>query len=103
MSELITLQTCFLIVGNVLAQDPRVYTESDGKGGVKIMAEKKKPGTVTVEVSFTELNGFGYQAAIRSCKPLIQPSAILEAWPGNQMALVLVTGIVINFIQGKIC
>ncbi|MFZ6024990.1 MAG: hypothetical protein ACOYVG_11125 [Bacteroidota bacterium] len=79
MSELITLQTCFLIVGNVLAQDPRVYTESDGKGGVKIMAEKKKPGTVTVEVSFTELNGFGYQAATRLCKLLIQPSAILEA------------------------
>jgi len=54
--------------GTVLAQDIRVYTESDGKGGVRLMAEKKKPGTVTIEVNFSELSGY----RLSGTNPLVQ-------------------------------
>lgn len=68
MRNLITLLTGICFLGNVIAQDPRVYTESDGKGGVRLMAEKKKPGTVTIEVSFSELNGY----RLSGSNPLVQ-------------------------------
>lgn len=68
MSKSIAFLSCLFIIGNVLAQDPRVYTESDGKGNVKIMAEKKKPGTITIEVNFSELNGY----RLSGSNPLVQ-------------------------------
>jgi len=68
MSKLITLLTCISITCTLLAQDPRVYTESDGKGGVRLMAEKKKPGTVTIEVNFSELTGY----RLSGSNPLVQ-------------------------------
>jgi hypothetical protein len=68
MRKLMTLLSCFSIIGNVLAQDPRVYTESDAKGNVKIMAEKKKPGTITIEVNFSELSGY----RLSGSNPLVQ-------------------------------
>ncbi len=51
-----------------MSQDPRVYTESDGKGGFRIMAEKKKAGTVTIEISFSELSGY----RLSGHNPLVQ-------------------------------
>lgn len=68
MSKFITIISSLLIIGSSFAQDVRVFTESDGKGGYRIMAEKKKPGTVTIEVSFSELIGY----RLSGHNPLVQ-------------------------------
>lgn len=68
MRQQILMLSFLLIVTSLFAQDVRVYTESDGKGGYKILAEKKKPGSVTIEVSFTELTGY----RLSGSNPLVQ-------------------------------
>lgn len=68
MYKILALFSCLYISSNVRAQDPRVYTESDGKGGVRLMAEKKKHGTVTIELTFSELNGY----RLSGSNPLVQ-------------------------------
>lgn len=68
MRKLITLFACISIYYTTFSQEVRVYTESDGKGGVRLMAEKKRPGSVTIEVNFSELSGY----RLSGSNPLIQ-------------------------------